>query len=329
MSKYCSACGHALQDGARFCSACGAPVPETEITSPETEITAPPAAPGAEGNAVPETGEAQAPAGQPAAENTSPQSGYYAACAPACSGVYPASAYTPPRKSRTWLIVLIAVAVVAVVGIAVVLAKVVGGASSSAYRRALDTYFQASYGLDTKLVEDCAPAAFWDTVEADYGCTVADVAENIESYVTYFEEEYGLDYEVSYEIKETDRMDSDDVDEAARYLKKYYGIDKNSVTVGYELELKYTLSGSRGSESDYISCVVFKIGNEWYVCDEEYDFYIFYDLPYADEDYDYSDFDDFDYDDFDDYDDYDYDYDFDDYDYDDFDYSDNLEDYLF
>jgi hypothetical protein len=81
------------------------------------------------------------------------------------------------------------------------------------------------------------------------------------------QDEYGKNAKVSYKITDRDKLDKDDLEDAAEYMSNKYASagKKLKVMAGYELEMDATIRGSGGKDTNEATITVIKIGGKWYL----------------------------------------------------------------
>lgn len=90
-----------------------------------------------------------------------------------------------------------------------------------------------------------------------------DLGENITDSL---EDEYGDDIKISYQIKDKDKIDKDDLEDVEEDLEDDYD-EKVNVKKGYKLKVKLKVKGDDKSDTETETLNVYKIKGKWYVLD--------------------------------------------------------------
>ena len=85
---------------------------------------------------------------------------------------------------------------------------------------------------------------------------------NLDYYMDEFEDEYGDDWEYSYEIEEIDDVSSKELKEIVKSAKKEYDI---KVTAAKEAEVEVKIKGEEGKDKLTFYVHLIKSGGSWYV----------------------------------------------------------------
>ena len=231
MAKFCTNCGNQLLDDATVCPVCNAQVMPTPAV--ETPVV-----------------EQQPVAEAPVAPPVAPTYGY----APQPAYVAP----TQPKKK--WL--KIGIAAVAVVLVIVLVSSLSGGS----YKDAIKNYYAVLFDGDASKIEKLAPKEYWD----EEGYDLEKLKEkwpkyHEDDYIEFFEDFYGNNVDMSYEIKDAKKMDRDVLDELAENInEKYEYIDENDVTEGYEVEVEIIIKSDNQNSTNDTTWSTVKINGNWY-----------------------------------------------------------------
>ena len=143
------------------------------------------------------------------------------------------------------------------------------------YKDAIENLIAVTYELKSAKIKDLAPKDVWDCLLEAEDVTMDDVKEAFED--TYskerYEKQFGSNFKASYDILEKEKVDSDELDDFKDYVEEEFGISGSKVKSGYSLEVEFTLEGSEDSTSFEQECYAVQIGSDWYLLDEDGDFY--------------------------------------------------------
>lgn len=226
MSKVCKNCNAIVDDDSRFCTQCG---------SKEFIVS-------------------EAP--QPA-----PQQQYYA----------PQQDYVPAskKKSNKKLIAILA-SVLAVVVAGVILIIALAGGNS--YEDIFDNMVDAVINGEFEKMEELLPPDVLKKVEEKEGQTFEEMLEQneekLEVYSEYirgkFEDRYGDDFKLEYEIIEANEVSESKLKKIAAALEKEYGVDADDVEDVRDLKIETTVTGSKKEETNTSGFSVVKYDGSWY-----------------------------------------------------------------
>lgn len=144
------------------------------------------------------------------------------------------------------------------------------------YKDAIENLIAVTYELKSAKIKDLAPKDVWDCLLEAEDVTMDDVKEAFED--TYskerYEKQFGSNFKASYDILEKEKVDSDELDDFKDYVEEEFGISGSKVKSSYSLEVEFTLEGSEDSTSFEQECYAVQIGSDWYLLDEDGDFYV-------------------------------------------------------
>jgi len=238
MSKFCKNCGAELADTAAFCKECGSSV-ANNITVEASQTKTPYASESGTGSYTYEI---------PAVEENS-------------NFVDKIN-----NKDRKTFLILACVGLALV--LCVVFVVVFSGGGSSA-EEAFDKYIKVVYNGDVDLIEELAPEAYWEHAKDEYDIKVKDVNEyyedEFEKDMDKWEDKFGDNIDVSYEIIGTDTVSESKLDKIKSSLKSS-GISKKDIEDAVELEVEITIKGDDDEDSAELECYAVQISGEWYIC---------------------------------------------------------------
>ena len=86
----------------------------------------------------------------------------------------------------------------------------------------------------------------------------------MDSLMDEFEDMYGDDIKITYEIEDEDELDEDDIDEIIDFYEEYLDADLD-IEAAYELEVEATIEGEDDDDTDEMTIFVIKIDGKWYL----------------------------------------------------------------
>jgi len=226
-NKFCPSCGTAVEEGTKFCPGCGSTL---EVAAAAETVEAPQAETNADGF----EGADQTPKG--------PMAG----------------------KEK-----YIGIGVVAVVGILVIvlivsLFKMIFGGSAE---DAVDDILTATYeDGDFDVMFDYVPEEFVDYLKEEADMDDDDWDEMLEELQEEAEEEAEdyKDYDISWEIKDTDECDEDDIEDMVDTIKDYYDI-KLDIDEMVKIEVEIVMENEDGEEEEMDEeYTMIKVDGDWY-----------------------------------------------------------------
>ena len=171
------------------------------------------------------------------------------------------------RKLSNKSIGIIAVAVVGVL-VLFLLVKFVSLIATPGYERPLKNYFNSIEKYDVGKAMDSLPDYITDQVNdmIDDGYD-GDIEGYSDDFQEMLENQFGKKIRISYEIKDKDRMDKDDIEELEGQVEYSYD-EKVNIKDAYTLEIEGEIKGSEEEESFDEELIVIKIGSKWYLYDD-------------------------------------------------------------
>ena len=250
---FCTKCGTKNEDNAKFCTACGANLQEEQPVAPaEPAEPVAPAEP-TEPVAPAEPTEPVVPA-EPvdSAEPVAPVEPIAEPAAPA------APVAAKMEKSRLVGLIAIVAAAVVVVILAIILFG--GRSAKAATKKCVKAFFTGNEKSMARLYHRKHLNELLDIADLDKD--ELDELFNLDYYMDEFEDEYGDDWEYSYEIEEIDDVSSKELKEIVKSAKKEYGI---KVTAAKEAEVEVKIKGEEGKDKLTFYVHLIKSGGSWYV----------------------------------------------------------------
>lgn len=87
--------------------------------------------------------------------------------------------------------------------------------------------------------------------------------ETLEEMLEEFEEEYGKNIKITYEIEDKEEVEEEDLETMEKYFSKQLKADVK-VTKGYKLDVEAKIKGDDDEEVDSQEMYVYEIDGEWY-----------------------------------------------------------------
>jgi hypothetical protein len=148
----------------------------------------------------------------------------------------------------------------------IVLIIIISAISGGGYKRPIDLMFKslqtgkASYMLKAVpkfVVED----TFGGYDDLDY---IDDMFDELQDDL---QDEFGKNAKISYKITDKDKLDKDDLEDAAEYLSSAFKSagKKLKIKAGYEIDMDITIKGSKSKDTEDTNFTVIKIGGKWYI----------------------------------------------------------------
>lgn len=226
--KTCPKCGNQLPDDAAFCNNCGekmtAPAADAAATTAENVAPVP----------VP------APAAAPAGDNTASTNNNGA---PVNNATLEA-AQQKSKNSQIGIIAVAAAAVILVVILIVVLSSALGGGYKAPIKNLVNNFNRGNTNVEDYL--SCVAPKFavstysdvYDLIKSVDKDVIEDFDEEVkDSFEEFFDEAedtFGKDYRLSYEIKDAERLDKDEIEDLQEVYEDLFDmIDDN---IDYEDE---------------------------------------------------------------------------------------------
>ena len=173
----------------------------------------------------------------------------------------PAASQSNRRNKKVGIL---AVAVAAIVVI-VLLFALLGGRS---YKAAVEQYVDIQYTGNMGELVDLVPDEVWDHLlardgydEEDLDVMLAETTELAQDQLEDYDEHFGADWEVSYQILSAEDVDAEELaDLQERY--EALGVD---VSKAKTVEVEVTIQGSKSETSDTMDISLMKSGRSWYL----------------------------------------------------------------
>lgn len=132
----------------------------------------------------------------------------------------------------------------------------------------LDTVMAVRYRGEAEKAIQLAPQAYWDWYAAQGNSMdeLADYSKGIYySWVNIMSTEFGTDLKVAYTIVSEEALKSDRLEKIAKSLETQFEIDADTVTHGWALHVKETITGSKKSDTQERDYYQLRIGGTDYI----------------------------------------------------------------
>lgn len=128
----------------------------------------------------------------------------------------------------------------------------------NSYETPISDYFEGMQKADVKTYNKAYPDFYNETYAPD--------EDDMDKLKKNFEEKYGKNYKISYEIKNTDDISSSDLENVQKYIEKRL---KKTVKIdeGKEVKVKATIKGDVDEDTDTTKMYSYKIDGEWKLFD--------------------------------------------------------------
>lgn len=152
----------------------------------------------------------------------------------------------------------------AIIAGVVVVAIIVGVLlSGGGYKGAIKDYMNFICDGKVSNVEGFAPEKYWEEIEDEYDVSLDDLEDDLQD--EYEESVEDKDIKYSYEIKDSEQMDKDDLEDLAESIHdKYDFIDEDDVTDAYEVEVEITMEEDDDKDDYDMDLRSVKIDGKWY-----------------------------------------------------------------
>lgn len=173
--------------------------------------------------------------------------------------VSPAS--TGKRNKKIGILAVVVVAVVVILLLAVLL----GGRS---YQETVDEYVDAQLSANMGAVMELVPDEVIDYMLAregysqeDFDTMLAEATEDVREQLDAYDDHFGADWEVSYQILRVVEANEEELAE----LQAYYDAIGVKVSDAKTVEVELTIQGSQSKMSNTMDIDVMKSGRSWYL----------------------------------------------------------------
>ncbi len=241
MSKFCGQCGAQLNDNATFCTNCGASITPQQTAAQQTS--------------APVSGFQQA------AQNINMNT--------IKDAVSMENIKNLKSKPNKLTIAILGILLALIIILVIILCAIFGGGS---YKTPIDNLVKVYNKGDGDALEDLMPPYYDDMSEALSGLADVDFDEKAEEIRDEFEDEFGEDAKMSYEIIDKEKLDDDELDDynamsSLTSLLSDKKASKYEVTKAYQLTVKFTVEGDDDDSSEKMDIVVGKMDGEWCLLD--------------------------------------------------------------
>ena len=132
--------------------------------------------------------------------------------------------------------------------------------AQSDYKTPISNYFEGMEKANAETYKKAYVKFVADDMDLD--------KDDMEDMIEAFEDEYGKNIKISYEIKDKEKIESDDLKVVEEYVEEKYD-EKVEISDGYELDIKATIEGEDDSETTRKNTMyVYKVDGEWGIISE-------------------------------------------------------------
>ncbi len=144
------------------------------------------------------------------------------------------------------------------------------------YETVLKKYYSAILAADgQRMSQVMAPPEYWTYYMETYSKTEEDVIKSFQegcnTTLDEWKENYGADVKVSYKIAGLSEPAQEGLDEWNTNMESMLGNDGAKITDAVVLSVEETFSGSQSSGKEIIYPTLGKIGDSWYIIEEDND----------------------------------------------------------
>ena len=288
MSKFCSNCGKALEDAARFCDGCGAAQAAQETAAPQQPTYQPPAfqqspyyQPPHQANYQPSQqpvyqAPVQQPTQQPVYQAPVQQPTQQPVQQPATGedkkgfdfakfwgDVKSVAKGTINRCKKDKPFMYKCLGIVGGALVLIILLILLLGGGHGGKTAPLDYALDIAKG-DFEQLEYMYPPEYWDYMEKERGITLEDTIEELSENAGFLS---SVDYDISYEVLEEKELSSKDLKGIAKELSQTYNMNQDKFTAAWELEVETTISFGGMEQTDTSPITVIEYDGNWYGID--------------------------------------------------------------
>lgn len=169
-----------------------------------------------------------------------------------------------PSSQRYKKIGILAIGILAVV-VVVILVALLGGRS---YQKTVEKCIEAQFAADMDTIVELIPEGVMSYLISEEGYTEEDVdalleeaEEELRDELDRFDEHFGADWEMSYEILTVEDVKGEDLVD----LRKEYDDTDVKIAEAKVVELEVTIQGSEAEVTETTDIRVVKSGRSWYL----------------------------------------------------------------
>ena len=197
-----------------------------------------------------------------AAQEAAPQAqGYYPDYSNPAYPNYAGGPVAAPVQKKSSVAKYAVIGVVAVV-VTILVATLCSALFGSGKEAALKAFCKA--------IEKGDGEAVIEAMYPDDATGVSSVKSYASSFIDELIDEYGDDLDVSYEVRKDAELDRDALEDFGDYLENTYNLDADELSKAYLMEVKLTISGEDGKDSDKSWLVSYKYDGNWYIDPDAY-----------------------------------------------------------
>jgi len=141
------------------------------------------------------------------------------------------------------------------------------GANGS-YKAVVKTMVKSMEDCDAEKMLKLFPEEVMEILYENYDDDIDELIEELEDSMKdtmdYYEDEYGRNIKLSFEIDDADELDEDELDDLMDNYYDYMDVDIE-IKKAYELEVELIIEGKKDEDSEDATMTVIKVGNKWYI----------------------------------------------------------------
>ena len=142
------------------------------------------------------------------------------------------------------------------------------GANSS-YKSVVKTMIKAMEKCDAEKMIKIFPDEFLEYMceeeyDDDYDDMVDDLEDSLEDSMDWWEDQYGRDIKLTYEIDDADELDEDEIEALMDYYDDVMDLDLD-IKKAYVVEVELDIEGKKDDGSEDMVLTVIKVGSKWYI----------------------------------------------------------------
>lgn len=122
------------------------------------------------------------------------------------------------------------------------------------YSKVVDNYFKGMEKADAEMYLKAYPDFIYSDEDID--------DDDMEDMLEMFEDEYGENIKISYEITDETEIEKEDLENVEKYVLERYD-EEVKISGGYEVEVEATIKGDDDEDTDTNDMYIYKVDGEW------------------------------------------------------------------